>query len=454
VNKTTGKKSTQASGPAKRRPGQATTRSTAGPGFDFEDQVAAWLLLKMLTGEAMPGMDGCFGLRLQSQTRALGWLIDDLLATCKQESEESHLALSCKSNLQVTSAGLPHDFVSAAWKQFINSETGPLHRDRDRIALVTRGRLPAFQAVWADIKNACTSSDPTLAIARIRSTHKHWIIFDNIKKVVQESSATVRDEDVLEFVRHLLVIPRDFDLNPSEDREAAISQCRRVLTSAAPDEARELWETLVERARKARLGDGTIDLPQLWHELRGQFKLNDHLDFSSGWKLLGAYSREHLSKIEMTLPNGYSLARSEDGGKLAHAIANNPIVILYGDSGTGKSALAKSIMDYQFPEAPHIWLGPDTLVATLIEVERIKTDLAHPLHNTLKASAHPSNVLVIDAAERISSELALKVKQLVGALVSERTPGETPVWRILIVGQTEAWIDGRLQGLLGDKQPN
>jgi hypothetical protein len=453
VKKTTGKKSTQASGRAKCRPGRATTRSTAGPGFVFEDQVAAWLLLKMLTGEAMPGMDGHLGVRLQSQTSALGWLIDDLLVTCGPKSEESHLALSCKSNLQVTRAGLPRDFVSAAWKQFITGETGPLHRGRDCIALVTRGHHPAFQAVWADIKDACTGSDPALAIARIRSTGNHQIIFDNIKKVVQESSATVRDENVLELVRHLLVVPKDFDLDPSEDRESAISQCRRVLASAALDEARELWQTLVERAGKARLGDGTIDLSQLWHELRTQFKLNDHPDFSSGWKLLRAYTCEHLNKIEATLPSGYSLVRSEDSYKLAQAISNNPIVILYGDSGTGKSALIKSLLDGKFPEASHIWLGPDALGATLIEVERIKTDLVHPLHTTLKATAHPINVLVIDAAERISNELALQVKQLVGALVSGHTPGEIPIWRILIVGQTESWIDGRLQGLLGDKQP-
>jgi len=37
----------------------------------------------MLSGEAMPGMDGKFGARLQSQTSALGWLIDDILITCE-----------------------------------------------------------------------------------------------------------------------------------------------------------------------------------------------------------------------------------------------------------------------------------------------------------------------------------------------------------------------------------
>ena len=51
-----------------------TTRSTAGPGFAFEDQVAAWLLLKMLMGEALPGMENSSGTQLQTQTSSLGWL--------------------------------------------------------------------------------------------------------------------------------------------------------------------------------------------------------------------------------------------------------------------------------------------------------------------------------------------------------------------------------------------
>jgi hypothetical protein len=35
----------------------ATTRSTAGLGFDFEDQIGAWMLLKMLSGEPLPDME-------------------------------------------------------------------------------------------------------------------------------------------------------------------------------------------------------------------------------------------------------------------------------------------------------------------------------------------------------------------------------------------------------------
>src|SRR5439155_7141035 len=121
-----------------------------------------------------PGMENSSGTRLQTQTSALDWLIDDLLVISGLEpDEERQLAISCKSNVQVTSSGLPRDFVVAAWQQWSTSTIGPMRRGRDCLMLVTRGRHPAFQASWTDIKGWCTSADPMLAIARIRKTAKH-----------------------------------------------------------------------------------------------------------------------------------------------------------------------------------------------------------------------------------------------------------------------------------------
>ena len=436
----------------KRTVGRATTRSTAGPGFAFEDQVAAQVLVNMLSGEAVLGVEKGLGWRLQCQSSSLGWLLDDLLVTCGQESNKSHLAVSCKSSVQVTRAGLPSDFVNAAWKQLANSANGPMHRDHDRLILVTRGRNTAFQVIWEDVKNWCASSDSTLALARIHSTKKHRTVFDSIKKIVKKSFAAVADEDVLDLIRHLLVIPTDFDHEASEARESLIAQCRSLLLSGAAGEGYALWEALVDRARKARLGDGTIDLVPLWSQLRGQFTLKDHPDFAGSWRLLCGFSQDHLNKIEVALPTGFALARTEDSAKLLHAL-DNPIVVLHGDSGTGKSALAKSTIDRNFSFASQIWLGPDELKLSLGAVEGKKIGFAHPLIRILESTSKRNNILVLDAAERIGVDEASLVKQLVNELLLNQTADETPVWRILILGQNEALVDGRLQNLFGSANP-
>jgi hypothetical protein len=131
----------------------ATTRSTAGPGFAFEDQIGAYLLLQMLMGEALPGSEDSIASRLQSQTKALRWSIDDLLATSDPGlASQRQLAVSCKSSHQVTGAGLPKDFVLAAWDQWSKASKGSMNRDRDSLMLATRGHHSAFEPLWADIK--------------------------------------------------------------------------------------------------------------------------------------------------------------------------------------------------------------------------------------------------------------------------------------------------------------
>jgi hypothetical protein len=115
----------------------STTRSTAGPGFDFEDQVAAWLLLKALTGQPLPGIEGS-ATRLQMQVEALGWDIDDILLTAAvSPDDQRHLAISCKSNVQVTASGLPADFVTRCWRQWAKPDAA-------------RQRLPGAGDAWPE----------------------------------------------------------------------------------------------------------------------------------------------------------------------------------------------------------------------------------------------------------------------------------------------------------------
>jgi hypothetical protein len=52
------------------------------------------------------------------QVEALGWHLDDILFTTDAgAADQRHLAISAKSNVQVSAAGLPADFVERAWKQ-------------------------------------------------------------------------------------------------------------------------------------------------------------------------------------------------------------------------------------------------------------------------------------------------------------------------------------------------
>ena len=123
---------------AKRAP--ATLRSTSGAGFEFEDLISAWQLVKALSGEQVPGVGGVVT-QVQAQVSNLGWHVDDLLLTAQAADAPRRLAISAKGNTQVTAAGLPADFVTRAWEQWRDAE-GPFNRATDGLALVTLGTHP------------------------------------------------------------------------------------------------------------------------------------------------------------------------------------------------------------------------------------------------------------------------------------------------------------------------
>jgi hypothetical protein len=120
---------------------KATTRSTAGVGFNFEDLVSAWLLVRMLSGQNIPGLDAA-AFQLQMQTHALGWDIDDQLISASADGP--WLAISSKAALKVTASGLPADFLLPAWRQW--RQGGPLRQGTDGLAMASRGRHAAFEA--------------------------------------------------------------------------------------------------------------------------------------------------------------------------------------------------------------------------------------------------------------------------------------------------------------------
>lgn len=432
----------------------STTRSTAGPGFTFEDQVAAWLLLKMLTGQPLPGIEGV-GTRLQMQVESLGWAIDDiLLTTMESPDDQRHLAMSCKSNVQVTASRLPADFVTRCWKQWAQAHPNPMQRGKDRLMLVTRGRNNAFMATWSELKDAAPGADIALAVNRMTATAKHRKIFESVKAPAEDAGIEATDRDAVAMINSMEVTPLDFQIAGSEDEKAAIAQSRRLLVNGNPQEGKRLWSELVAQAKNVRLGSGTLDIPDLWRQLRRKFLLKDHPDYEASWQKLRALTDDYKGTIETALPSGLSLDRRGEIDELLKRITSDTVCVVYGESGSGKSALVKTMLDERFPKAAQVWFGPETLDMALNEATRASLGVTQPLGDVLDATARTDNFLVIDAAERLGPECASKSKALIESLKQRNASEATVEWHVLIVGQTEAWVRGTLQELAGAASPS
>jgi len=355
----------------------STIRST-GPGFDFEDRVAAGLVLSTLSGQPLPGVEA-IGTRLQMQTEALGWAIDDiLLTTAVTPGDTRQLAISCKSNVQVTALGLPADFVTRCWRQWTTASMGPLRRGKDCLMLVTRGRNNAFLATWSDLKSAASGTDLALALGRMRATSKHRTMFDKVKAPAKDAGVTASDADVVAMVKNIEVAPVDFHVANSEDEKLAIKEARRLLVDGSVAEGKRLWAELVTHARNARLGSGTLYISELWRQLRSKFALKDHPDFDASWQKLRALTQDYRATIETALPSGLIVDRNMDIDKLVTTMSADAVCVVFGESGSGKSALVKGILDERFPDAGQVWFGPYHLDLALNEATRSGLGIGQP----------------------------------------------------------------------------
>ena len=134
----------------------------------------------MLRRRVIPGIND-LGEKLHMQTKALGWEIDDLLVSAHETdgAEAPQLLISCKSNVQVSSAGLAESFFVAAWAQW--RKPGQMRHGLDSIALITRDRHTALSATWADIKTWSGDSNIASTYGKINASAKHRKVVDSVR---------------------------------------------------------------------------------------------------------------------------------------------------------------------------------------------------------------------------------------------------------------------------------
>ena len=388
------------------------------------------------------------------QVASLGWVIDDILLTARPSPDnQRYLAVSCKSSMQVTASRLPASFVAQCWRQWAKTEPNPMRRGTDRMLLVTRGRNTSFMSTWSDLKTAAEGADPGLALARVKATAKHRKMFESVREPADGIGVVVMDEDVLSMIASIDVVPLDFQTVPSEDQANAIAELRRLLVNDTVQEGERLWEELLAQARRVRLGSGTLDISRLWQSLRSSYKLRGFPGFESSWTALRALTDDHKKSIEATFSSGQAIDRSAEERELLTEMKAGAVCVVFGESGTGKSALVMTALNEHFPNSAHIWLGPENLEQAVSEGTRAGVGIDEPLVDVLHMSADAENILVIDAAERVSPACVSKAKRLVSDLLSNNATSLNGGWRVAIIGQVEAWTSGAFQELAGEVSP-
>jgi hypothetical protein len=441
----------------------APPKNTGGGGFVFEEDVCAWLLACMIAGE--PPFEPELGvpIRLDFQTRPDGWFLDDALVTTVKGTEKHRFALSIKSNAQFTAATAPADFVTCAWEQWLHLGSSVFDRERDCMALVTKPLSEAAEASVSGLVAKARAGDPDALSTRLATpgwaSEDERNLFASFKcpdALVVSPSPT--DADTARLIQRIRHLRHDFGETISESHKRALALCRACVPSGSSGDADTLWHLLRGIVAELRPLAGTITQQQLVERLRHRVRLADCPDHAAEWASLDARSRREADRVVDAIAGRVRLPRDASVEALQAALGAQNLVALLGASGSGKSAIARTLLERRFAAGNRtLWIDARSLDCADFGTFELALRLQHPVAELLASEPSAAPVLVLDGLDRLYSHNAFHNATALLKLARMAAPATR--WGVVVPCQSAEWprVFEALQraGIVGDtwKQP-
>jgi len=418
----------------------APVRLTGGAGFHYEDQVGAWFILHMLAGCMPLGPEYGIVTSVRFQVSESGWLLDDLLVSLSDGRSEHSMPISAKSHRYVTRNGFPEEFTGLVWQQWFGSQSGPFDKQQDLLGLVIDRLADSVKDAWNDLLQQAIDADPKRIVERLnnqgQSNQVQKSLFHSLRcpSELQDLGDT-DDEATVELLRRIRLIRLELREDMASETVSAIAICQLVLESGDSSEAVDLWRELVGFAAELRASGGTADLVRTLRRLCPQFRLRDYPNHERDWRQLSRVSGEAMDIIRGNI-NGQVFPRDKLIEQVQSKTNQTKIIALVGDSGCGKSAIAKEIATGRTSAQKCIWLTGEMLSQPdIFSLER-RLGLQNPIVDIMRSVTTPQAYLVLDAVESLSTQAMDIAARLLNQLNITET--DTP-WRVIITSQREGW---------------
>lgn len=412
----------------------APTKLTAGGGFLFEDQVAAYFLAKLLAGQPpLNPADGRLA-RIAFQVQAAGWALDDVLLTLDRGGESRRWAFSVKSNAQFTAKTAPPDFVAACWEQLLKESSPVFDETTDHLGICVAPPAAKVTTALAGLRLKAQTHQASelpahIATPRVCSQEERDLFKSFACPSALAAKHSIGEEGIGRLLALVLVRPFDFQGSQSRDAREAHKDCRGALESGDSNEALSLWEALLAIGGRYRVAGGSLDLRKLRAELGGRFRLKGQPQHAADWKRIQDFSKSKLDTIPGLIGDKVALPRKSALDEIEKAFTSTPALTLLGASGSGKTVAAKDWLGRADGERA-LWLDAQDLTSW-----ESRLHLQHPAAELLAAFPGSSR-LVVDGLDRVYDEQAFKS---LSALLHGAGFGQDCAWKLLVTCQPDEW---------------
>ena len=327
-------------------------RATGGAGSTFEQHVGAWFLAWLLLRGVPVIFRRCQVAEVSFQTRHLGWQTDDILVTC-DVGEQGHCQLLVQVKLKLTVSANNEECVQTFcgfWRDFKSEER--FNPSLDALALVVqRGTDAIMDGLGGLLDCARNSRDAADFAHRLDTT-------GFVSKRVKDSSQAIKailagleeppptDDEFWRFLKVIYLLPLDLFTATARD-EALVKGALAWFAdgSDAVDIAGSTWSELVNIAGAADAGASTLRYENLPDDLRTKHQPVELPRINL--RRLQEHSSATLAGIKSTIGEDLEVPRLRLQTQAIEAFSQSQMLVLRGLPGTGKSALAKALVESQ-----------------------------------------------------------------------------------------------------------
>ncbi|CAH0265601.1 MULTISPECIES: hypothetical protein [unclassified Pedobacter] len=391
--------------------------SQGGGGGAYEIEVQTSFFINFLLGLNIPSVSGKI-LAFRQQSGSLGYRTDDLLLKCLHHNQQINILFQIKHNLVISAKGDTFkQVVIDAWADFMNAEL--FNPSNDKIFIVksdlTKDEKNHLNVVldWSRAKS--DASDFINEVNRIKAKKGY---LDILRSIINDNfSDTLTDELLHKFCRTLYFLERDFAQDNSSDKTNCLSLLEQFKNNRE-DSGGRLWNDLFAMIAKGNFKGAFYETTRLPEDLRAMLSNTSSskiLDTLNGW------SDQNYEVVEMIEDriDGYTLPRGEIVNRIAESANSSEAVVIAGNPGLGKSALAKAYIKAIREKYSGLVL---CFKADELADGNLRDYFAkHSINNTLKElfslfGSFKNNVVYVDALEKLLESTGTAFYQLLLAV--------------------------------------
>jgi hypothetical protein len=384
--------------------GISSPASTGGAGSHFEHHVAAFWLAQLLVNGIPPVLVNSRVAQVHFQTERLGWHTDDFLIECVGLAT-AKLAGQVKRGFTVSAADEEcSKAIGDFWHDFMAGDPfNPLH---DRFVLVTQRGTNTFLEHFAALLD-CARAARDAAEFETRLGTKGLVsqtavrYCGEVRQIIGAKEArSVSAADLWPFLRLLYLLSLDLHTATRQTEAHIKSLLAYAVKIGDPlPGAQASWSSLLDVASTGM----ELGLSLRRDDLPGELKQRHNSITNDEERILQA-AKDHsefvFRGIRAELGNArFQLCRMALSQTILTALEDSPVVIISGPAGSGKSAVAKQVINS---------LANDNFTFGFRAEE-----FAHPhLDGTLSAAQIPANAKALNAILATQSRIVILVESI------------------------------------------